>query len=479
MKYSLKGLVQFKGFSHVLKFPFNEVGLGKAIKPWVTEELLNKIADDLIIKTQNMVIIAKGESNEYDVFLMDVRGSDFNENFRQNCLDLLSSLVKKHLNADNTDLNSVYYGDSLKSVEKSQTEISYKFFNPNTTINSIRSAFAGKDCDIWSRAQNLTKGIEEILLSLNVSKAFVVTINDVNIYSFNSEWVNKYNAKEFSLSALMDGLLHDLMGDSHDLGKYAIAWSFDGDVSGVEISLSLTNLVLFTNFPAVTNKLILESIYGIKYQRELEALGAKNLFASTLYQSYVKNGQDRAFLTAKDSLMSDAFSLYWERVKHDNFEGIDFEAIKSFFIENKKYSADSGVFLKVYIFQVMSALTLGNKEKNLELFDRCFNEIVPIFDRLYQKHLSLEFSKVIERGESANSLPFGIKFVENFSESELSSFEADLRIMSDESEVYVCKPLNADLSELFFFNGSWTDDLRARISQKFKKINVANLITTK
>lgn len=478
MKYSLKGLVQFKGFSHVLKFPFSEVGLGKAMKPWITEDLLNKIADELIIKTQNMVLIAKSIGDEYDVFLMDVRAKDFNENYRQGSLDLLNSLVKKHINTENIEYSSSLYNDVIRFNSNLQQEESlYKFFNPNTTMNAIRSKIAGKDCDVWARAQTFTKGFKEILDGLNISRAFMTSINDVNIYSFNESWVNQYNAKEVNLSDLLDGITQDLMGDSHQLGKYAIAWCFalSDKINKhnflIDLSLKVTNLLIHVGFPTHTNKIILDSIYGIGYQRELEALGTKNLFASTLYQSYVNCTPDKALWTAKDALLAEAFSLYWERVKTDNFEGIDFEAIKTFFIENKNYSADSGNFLKIYIFQVMSALTLGNKPNNLILFDRCFTEIVPIFDKLFQKHLALEFARFIERSETSNSLPFGMKIVDDFSEFELSGVENELLELSHKSEVYVCKPGNAKMCEVFFFNDNWADDLKLKIYKRFKKLN--------
>lgn len=475
MKYSLKGIIQFKGVSYVLKLPFASVGLGKAMEPWITEDVINKIADDLIIKTQNMVTIARSNGDRYDVFLLDVLPKDFNEDYRQKCIGTLISLVKKHLNQTNiSSLNESVnkgFGDPYFKFHINQQQLEYKFFNPNTTYNYIISKLSGKECESWAKTQQFLKGLDNILSKCSsIAVAYVSRINDVNVYSFNSAWENIYQAKPIPLKFLIEGIRSDLMGEEHTLGDYVIAWDFGKDVDLRDVSLSLTELIVNINFKANVRNLILEKVFGIVYKMELEALGVKSLFTYTMLQKYNENHQIKEFLKAKDELMADAFEMYWEQIKKDNFEGIVLEEFKAFFHENKKCSYDGGNFLKLYLYQAMSSLILGMKEKNLQIFDFCLEEIAIIFDSIFQKHLSLEFSNIIERNVKVPLMSFGVKFIQDYNENDLNKFVEELNSIKCEKEIHVCKPSNGTLTEVLFFNNDWSEDLKKNILSKHKNL---------
>lgn len=470
MKYSLKSLVQFKGLSYVLKIPFQDVGLGKAMYPWVSEEILNRIADDLIIKSQNMVVLAKSTDHEYDCFLMDINAGEFNENYRQNCIDLLNVLVGKYLNSS---LSSYNLENNLENKPKVSATSDYRFFNPNTTFNLIRAKLSGKDCSDWAKANHFASGMSEVLFDGEVvSTAYVAVINDVNVYSFDKSWAEKYNAQPFQVKDLLLGITNDLIGEGHSLGNYVIGWKFNKEVNLVTVSEALTKLTLNTVFDTNKKRQILAKIFGIDYKSELEALGCKSLFDGVMTQRYDDFPHYRDFLKEKDSLMSIAFEMYWEGIKRENYEGIDFLLLKDFFLNNKMISSDNGAFLKVYFFQILSALTIGKKPKNLELFDLCIKEIAPIFDKVFQKNLCLEFSKIIERDEKNKSLYFGIKVVDEFSDEDIEFLSSSVKDFPGEKEFYVSTPTNSKgaLKEIMFFNSDWSFDLKKEVSKNFRRI---------
>lgn len=494
MRYALKGLLQFKGVFHIIKIPFSAVGLGNAMTPWLTENLINKVSEELIIKTQSLVTIGKTDGENSDVFLIDVLPGNFNEAYRQNCVDILTGLVRKHLIIEESDIPF----NSTLSMSKPKNQDSYEFFNPNTALNLLKAKFSNENYVDASRVNAFITYLKKIAADISNKSQVVYCVEKegFSVYSLNAGWVSTYGAQEVQLNKFFTEFGKDLMGKEHTLGKYffnldasqemweqmalrngLIAKEGDPDADGsfyqtlrVNVASAVMGRFIDMKFPEEIRTKLRDSFFCLNNDAVFKDFNCEPIMKLCLYKNYDYGQGCQFFLQQKDLIIKELSLDYFDNIKENDFEKFDKDLFKTFFRENIQNTSDGALYLKSALFEFISSLMFVKTQKALSIFEFIKSDILDFFDLYFNRSISMEFPEV-DTDEMTCTNFFGIKVVQTQSNDEpvLKNIIEDLSVRSQLKEFYVCKPENAENLEVLFFNDSWDVELKRKLITELKE----------